>query len=96
MRTAAEGSSHRTQALQIIDTLINQFASDIIRQKTQLELGIVGVGLEFAYNHIDKYFSAGYTCAYLQISATHPISLVFNPQDWIPQDQTPTQNQTQQ
>lgn len=88
MRHKADDPLARQACLDKMNELFRQFMSVLILEKTQLRENCIYLDDRVSFTEIDKYFYTGGACAFFQIAVDRFTDLVYNPEEWLPEDQT--------
>ena len=72
----------RKECLAIEAELFRQIASQIIRERTRLQLRHITIDPKITFNEIDTYFAPGSACAFFQIAVDIPMDMVYRPEEW--------------
>ena len=88
-RHAADDMSARQRCMDNMRELFRQFMSVLILEETKLEENSIYIDPRISFSEINRYFFSGCACAFFQIAFDTYTDLTYNPDEWLPEEQTP-------
>lgn len=82
MKCAPADMTARKECFEIMREIFRQFMSVLAMQNTKLLRLKTDIDLRISFSELDTYFAPGSACAMFQISASSPMDLRYNPEEW--------------